>query len=107
MQTEPYNNEQLQSALAAVWQKCLPVLRQRVSVIERASEQIRAGALDAELREQARQEAHRLAGLLGTFGYHEGTEAARSIELALETTVSEEANSDFGAALAILHRTVR
>jgi HPt (histidine-containing phosphotransfer) domain-containing protein len=32
------------------------------------------------LREQANAEAHRLAGLLGTFGYPEGTDAARELE---------------------------
>lgn len=74
-------NDQLQDVLNSVWEKSLPLLRQRVTVLESAAQASRAEALSDELRIEASEEAHRLAGLLGTFGYPEGTDAARILEL--------------------------
>ena len=82
--SESFANPQLEAAIAAVWQKSLPLLRHRVDVLHRAVAAMQSGQLDSELRAEAAQEAHRLAGLLGTFGYPEGTDAARLLELALD-----------------------
>jgi HPt (histidine-containing phosphotransfer) domain-containing protein len=77
-------NEELEAVLRSVWEKSLPVLRQRVTVLEKAAQALRAGTLGDELRNEASEESHRLAGLLGTFGYPEGTDAGRLLELTFD-----------------------
>ncbi len=112
---ESFPNEQMRAALAAVWEKSLPLLRQRVTVLEQAVEQMRQGALQEALHEEAAREAHRMAGLLGTFGYPEGTDAARLLELALDTQhatapetspSTEEFFASLQAATAVLREIV-
>jgi HPt (histidine-containing phosphotransfer) domain-containing protein len=95
---EAFNNDQLQAAMAAVWEKSLPLLRQRVDVLETAVATLEAGTLNKELRDQATHEAHRLAGLLGTFGYPEGTDAARVLELAFDAHQAEAMHTQPGSA---------
>ena len=85
MQQTPAQAAQLQAAMAQVWQKSLPLLRDRVNTLGRALAAIQADQLTLELRANAALEAHRLAGLLGTFGYPEGTDAARMFEIVFDS----------------------
>lgn len=73
-------------ALAAVWAKFQPRISQQVDLLEQAADALTQGSLVAELHQQARQEAHALAGGLGTFGYTQGSQLARSIEHLLQDT---------------------
>ena len=67
--------------LDAMWTKFLPDIRDRVSVLERATQAAAEGTLDGDLREAAKSAAHKLAGTLGTFGLSRGTDLARELEL--------------------------
>lgn len=67
-------------ALNRMWVKFLPEIEGRVTVLEEAAAAVAQGALSAELREQAFAAAHKLAGVLGTFGLDEGTLLAREAE---------------------------
>ena len=58
-------------------------IQQRLEVIEAAVRSIQAGHLPPDQRVSAQEEAHRLVGGLGTFGYDEGSSLARQIELLL------------------------
>lgn len=51
-----------------------------MSVIEDAAAEALSAALDPALRDDAKREAHKLAGSLGTFGIPRGTELSRRIE---------------------------
>jgi DNA-binding response OmpR family regulator len=53
---------------------------QQVTVLEQAKIALIEANLSDVLRQSARQEAHKLAGALGTFGYPEGSNLARAIE---------------------------
>jgi HPt (histidine-containing phosphotransfer) domain-containing protein len=77
-------------ALARLWTKFLPDIEQRVAVLEVAAQALAAGTLTSEQRESAHAAAHKLAGTLGMFGLHSGTELARQTELAFaeENTAS-------------------
>jgi HPt (histidine-containing phosphotransfer) domain-containing protein len=75
---------ELDAAIAALWRDARPRALERVEVIERAAAALRRGDLSAELEEDARRDAHKLAGALGTFGMPDGTTHARAIELLLE-----------------------
>lgn len=55
----------------------------QVAVLHQAQSALQAGILTQELRDRARQEAHKLAGSLGIFGYPEGSRLAREAEYLL------------------------
>jgi len=76
--------EATRKMLAALWERSLPVLRERCALLERAATAAQAGTLTLELRAEAMGIAHKLSGSLGMFGYPEGTDFARRIEEHLE-----------------------
>ena len=76
--------------LVEVWERSRPTIERRVAVIERALIAISAGAPEEELTTAALGDAHKLAGLLGTFGLHRGSDLARRLERGLEGRPSEE-----------------
>ena len=99
-------NAGMTEALARLWTKFLPEITQRVAVLEAAVQAMRAGALLDELREDAHQAAHKLAGTLGTFGLHHGTELARQAELVLEGDAPLAGNSELTAWIAELRALI-
>lgn len=56
---EPRND--LEATIAALWRDAQPRVIARVETVEEALAALRAGALDAELADHARREAHKLA----------------------------------------------
>jgi HPt (histidine-containing phosphotransfer) domain-containing protein len=54
---------------------------ERLGVLAQATAALEEQRLSASLRLKAEQEAHKLAGSLGTFGYAQGTALARAIEM--------------------------
>jgi HPt (histidine-containing phosphotransfer) domain-containing protein len=99
-------NAGMAEALARLWTKFLPEITQRVAVIEAAAQAVRAGALSNELRQDAYAAAHKLAGTIGTFGLHRGTELARNAELVLEGDAPLAGNSELTAWIAELRALV-
>jgi HPt (histidine-containing phosphotransfer) domain-containing protein len=69
-------------ALNRLWVKFLPQIEQRVAILEAAAASLAEGALTADQQQEASSEAHKLAGVLGTFGLNEGTLLAREAETA-------------------------
>jgi HPt (histidine-containing phosphotransfer) domain-containing protein len=70
----------LAEAMNRLWEKYLPQMTQRVGTLQRAAEKLAAGVLSPAERELATGDAHKLAGVLGTFGLNDGTELAREAE---------------------------
>lgn len=70
--------------MAAIWTRSRPTLLERQAAIARAASELESHPDDRELRESARTEAHKLAGLLGTLGLPAGTDLARAIEHRLD-----------------------
>jgi HPt (histidine-containing phosphotransfer) domain-containing protein len=70
--------------IAALWQRSQPQILDRLALLDRAAAAAAAGDLTPELRKEATTIAHKLAGSLGVFGFHEGTDIARRIEHQLE-----------------------
>jgi HPt (histidine-containing phosphotransfer) domain-containing protein len=77
---ETSGQPQLAEALKLLWQKFLPQMQERIAVLEEASSALEAGSLSAGQRAAAAAAAHKLAGVLGTFGLAEGTDIAREVE---------------------------
>lgn len=59
-------------------------LLDRVAAVEAAAAGLASGAITAAAREHGVQEAHKLAGSLGTFGVPAGSTLAKELELLLE-----------------------
>jgi HPt (histidine-containing phosphotransfer) domain-containing protein len=93
--------------MAKLWAKYLPEIERRVTVLDTAAVNLAAGTLTSEERESAHADAHKLAGSLGTFGLHRGTEVARLAELALATDPVAATPQQFGAWVAEIRALVR
>lgn len=78
--TEPRDQARIHAALAAVWTRTRPVLLERTAAVSAAVEELSRPAPDDETVARGRQEAHKLAGVLGTFGLDRGTDLARELE---------------------------
>jgi HPt (histidine-containing phosphotransfer) domain-containing protein len=68
-------------ALDKLWVQFLPQMEERVAVLVHAGELLKAGKLGIEQRSGANAAAHKLAGVLGTFGLTKGTILAREAEI--------------------------
>jgi len=79
--TEHATPPELNAALDRLWKQFLPQIEERVVVLETASSALSDGKLSDDLRDAAHAAAHKLAGVLGTFGLTKGTILAREAEM--------------------------
>ena len=86
------NPDLTRELLARLWERSLPVVRERLDVLDSAAAAAINNALTDDIRTHAIAEAHKLAGSLGMFGYSEGTELARGIEVLLESAGAPHAD---------------
>ncbi|MGH9353008.1 MAG: response regulator, partial [Terriglobia bacterium] len=70
----------IQQAVAEARNHFLETISERLETLDRAGTALLEGNLGPDLREAARREAHKLAGLLGTIGFAAGSRFAREIE---------------------------
>ncbi|MGB7547995.1 MAG: Hpt domain-containing protein [Terracidiphilus sp.] len=77
---EPAEHASLAEAMNRLWAQFLPQMEERVATLEAAAAALAERTLTAAWREQATSAAHKLAGVLGTFGLVEGTLLAREAE---------------------------
>jgi len=77
---EPAGQPSLTEAMSQLWTRFLPQIEERVAALEIAAAALAQGPLNSAQREQASSAAHKLAGVLGTFGLTEGTVLAREAE---------------------------
>jgi DNA-binding response OmpR family regulator/HPt (histidine-containing phosphotransfer) domain-containing protein len=73
--------------LTAIWNRHYPEMLDRVGSIEQAIIALQELSLTPEIRKLAWQDAHTLAGSLGTFGLSLGSQVAKQIELLLGENV--------------------
>jgi HPt (histidine-containing phosphotransfer) domain-containing protein len=69
------------AALNRLWSRFLPEIEQRLAVLESAATAAAKGTLAPQQQETAHAAAHKLAGVLGSFGLDGGTSPARETEL--------------------------
>jgi HPt (histidine-containing phosphotransfer) domain-containing protein len=70
----------LSEALNQLWVKFLPQMEERLAAVDAANRALAVGGLADEERAAAAAAAHKLAGVLGTFGLADGTQLAREAE---------------------------
>lgn len=71
----------LSAALDRMWAQYLPQVEERVEILAGAAQANAAGPLSADHQKAAQSAAHKLAGVLGTFGLTRGTVLARELEI--------------------------
>lgn len=74
-------DQNLSRAMDRLWSRFLPEMRDRVAVLSAAAAAVVSKNLTPPQRKDAHAAAHKLAGVLGTFGLARGTELARELEL--------------------------
>lgn len=93
---EPPPRPQIHAMLAELWGQTRPTVLGRVDRLKQAITALRDGTLDAEARDSARADAHKLTGLLGTYGLGAGSDLARTVELRLAAGVTHEDAPELG-----------
>ncbi len=81
------SQEKTLSALAQTWERLKPDVLSQVALLEQVATIQQMGSCSNELQQQAITEAHKLAGLLGTFGFPLRSELSHEIEDLLRTGV--------------------
>jgi HPt (histidine-containing phosphotransfer) domain-containing protein len=101
--------DELKKKLDQSWQKMLPLMLQRLEVIQRAHQALAQGRLTDALRVESAQEAHKLAGSLGVFGKQEGSTFASEIEriFSSEETQDEKSLAVLNDHLEGLEHTIK
>ena len=75
------------AAIAAIWQRQVPQTRERLHVLRKAANSLsETRTIEPDLRAEALDIAHKLAGSLGMFGYGNATDHARAVEQELNHT---------------------
>ena|SRR5579859_1523333 len=80
-------------AMNRLWTKYLQQIQERVATLQTACEHLASNELTKIEQQQAAAEAHKLAGILGTFGLTSGTELAREAEALLEGELDGDSNA--------------
>ena len=88
----------LDDALAAIWERSRPLVAERLTTVEAAA----AAPGDPATKAEGLRAAHQLAGSLGTFGLHEGSDVARAFEHELEGPAEPARLADLSARLRAL-----
>lgn len=100
-----------QVAIAAVldrmWKQYLPLIHERVDTLEHAAQALAAASLTEEHQLQARSAAHKLAGILGTFGLARGTDLARELEVAYSRQFKPGPDPDLAVRLKDIAAEIR
>jgi HPt (histidine-containing phosphotransfer) domain-containing protein len=71
----------MQSMISALWERSRHTVAERAQLLQSAGELWNDNQLDAATKLRAVDSAHKLAGVLGTFGLPRGTDLAREAEL--------------------------
>ncbi|NJO74764.1 MAG: response regulator [Leptolyngbyaceae cyanobacterium RM1_406_9] len=105
----PKNPEQqTRSLVAKIWERAKTKTLQQIEILEAAVSPDSALEGGDRLWRRARQEAHKLAGSLGTFGLAEGSQLARQIEqiLQIETALSPDHQQQLQQQVASLRQVL-
>ena len=107
-QPGPLTDAALSQAMDGLWARFLPEIKARVSVLEAGTQAASEGKLTAKQRETSQTAAHKLAGVLGTFGLTRGTVLARELELtfARESSLSRDAGAQLAGIAAELRSMI-
>jgi len=78
---DPIGQPALDDALDRMWNQFLPQIKERLDLLDSAAAAFAANRLTIPQHEAANSAAHKLAGILGSFGLTRGTVLARELEI--------------------------
>jgi HPt (histidine-containing phosphotransfer) domain-containing protein len=73
--------QKLQTMISALWDRSRHTVVERAAMLRTAGDLLLANRLDQATQQSAVDSAHKLAGVLGTFGLPRGTDLAREAEV--------------------------
>ncbi len=102
------SQQELQQSINKIWDRVKGSISERIDVVEQAVIAGKNGKLETNLQHQAEQEAHKLAGSLGTFGLTYGSDLARKIETLLtsESPINSTKISHISQLLSTLRNEI-
>jgi HPt (histidine-containing phosphotransfer) domain-containing protein len=77
---EQSQEQKMQAMISALWERSRHTVVERAQLLQSAGELWNDNRLDAATKLRAVDSAHKLAGVLGTFGLPRGTDLAREAE---------------------------
>jgi len=83
--------QSLQAMLTALWRSNLNTIAGRLELVRLAHARAAEGTLDGRVRADGRDAAHKLSGILGTFGLPRGSVLAHQAELLLDEPAPPDA----------------
>lgn len=100
--------QNLEALLQTLWKSNYATILERLKTLRGAQNELAMGQLDNQTRSNAEAAAHKLAGVLGTFGLPEGSKFASMIEvlLAQETSLNAESEGVLSAWLDKLEAVI-
>ncbi|MFA9446796.1 Hpt domain-containing protein [Egicoccus sp. AB-alg6-2] len=84
------SDDSLADAVAALWRQLAPAQLAAATSLEEAAARVEADPADAVAWSQVRDQAHRLAGTLGSFGQDEAGRVAQALEARVGGTVEPD-----------------
>ena len=72
--------QKLQTMLSALWERSRHTVAERAALLQTAGALLIENRMDEATQQRAVDSAHKLAGVLGTFGLPRGTDLAREAE---------------------------
>jgi HPt (histidine-containing phosphotransfer) domain-containing protein len=93
--------DKIQAMLLVMWKNSRATVAERMRTLRHAQEKLAKATLEGKERKEAESAAHKLAGILGTFGLPQGTALASRIEnlLATEGLIEEQHHHELAAWL--------
>ncbi|MDJ1178266.1 response regulator [Roseofilum sp. BLCC_M91] len=70
-----------QAVIAELWNSFKGPILERLTLLEDVISRLEQGRLSEDMRQEGQRAAHKLVGSLGMFGYPQGSEIARSMEM--------------------------
>jgi HPt (histidine-containing phosphotransfer) domain-containing protein len=80
--------QKMRALVARIWERAKPKVLEQLSYVEIATQALFTAVLDESTQKKAEQQAHKLAGSLGTFGLLQGSELAKQIETIFQSDVA-------------------
>lgn len=91
--TDQSATDRIRVDTAAIWRRALPRTTGQVVTIQNAVAALADGRLDEPNRADAQRQAHRIAGVAGTFGFDEASSTARELEAFFESRPTDPADA--------------
>lgn len=101
-------SQQIQAMLDVMWKNSRAIITERVRSLRGAQQSLAQGALDRITRKDAESAAHKLAGILGTFGLPQGSVLASRIErvMAQDDGINQQQQQELAAWLDSLEQQI-